>query len=74
MVLNDAVVYSLYYETIVRWEVISDPFLGNNFVNTFLRQRLRMQQVKHNGVHAVRAENWGTKVSSVPDVFTEAEE
>jgi hypothetical protein len=36
-------VYSRCYATIVRWTVISDPFLGNGSVNTFPLQRLRMQ-------------------------------
>jgi hypothetical protein len=36
-------IYSHCYTTIVRWAVISDPFLGNGLVNTFLQQRLRMQ-------------------------------
>jgi hypothetical protein len=31
--------YSRCYATIVRWAVISDPFLGNGTVNTFPWQR-----------------------------------
>jgi hypothetical protein len=49
--------------------VISDPFLGNGSVNTFPRQRLRMQR-GGNGVLSTRCalsynkkkkENWGNQ-------------
>jgi hypothetical protein len=46
-------VYSRYYAAIVKWAVISDPFLRNGSVNTFPRQRLCMQR---GVVYAVRAE------------------
>jgi hypothetical protein len=49
-------VYSRHYATIVRWAVISDPFLGNGSVNTFPRQPLRIQWRKRAVVYAVRAE------------------
>jgi hypothetical protein len=32
------------YATIMRWAVISNPFLGNSLGNTFLRKWLRMKQ------------------------------
>jgi hypothetical protein len=47
------------------WAVISDPFLGHGSVNTFPRQRLRMQREKWDVVYAVPAmelskkDNWG---------------
>jgi hypothetical protein len=39
-------VYTRCYAMNVRWADISDPLLGNGSVNTFLRQRLHMQQGK----------------------------
>jgi hypothetical protein len=51
----------------MKWEVISDPFLGNGSANAFPRQRLSMQRGKRNIVYGVRAEklqkeeNWGNQ-------------
>jgi hypothetical protein len=48
-------VYSCWYATIVTWAVTSNPFLGNGSVNTFPRERLRMQRGKRGVVYAIRA-------------------
>jgi hypothetical protein len=48
--------YNRCYATIIESEVISDPLLGNDLVNTFPRQRLRMQWRKCDGVCMVRTE------------------
>jgi hypothetical protein len=45
--------YSCCYVTIVRWAVISDPFLGNSSVNMFLQQQLHMQRRKEGVVMLV---------------------
>jgi hypothetical protein len=73
----------------VRWADISDPFLGKGSVNTFPRQRLRMQQSKYcwkRGVcvwSVLRCYKQGTKLELSPvagyspdsnDVSIEAEE
>jgi hypothetical protein len=50
-------VHSRCYATIVKWSVISDPFLGNGSVNMFPRRRLRMQWGKRGVVYAVRTED-----------------
>jgi hypothetical protein len=47
--------YSRFYAEIVRRAVISDPFLSNDTVNNFPRQRLRMQRGKRGIAYAVRA-------------------
>jgi hypothetical protein len=54
--------------TNVKWAVISDSFLGNNSVNTFPPQRLRMQRGKLGVVYAVpveelKNEKWGSQFS-----------
>jgi hypothetical protein len=68
-------VYSRCYATIVRWAVISEPFLGNGSVNTSPRQRLRIQRGK--GVLSTRSvprshkeENWGNQLSCYLTVNT----
>jgi hypothetical protein len=43
------------YAMIVRWAVTLDPFLGNDSVNTFPRQRIRIQWGKWGVAYAVRA-------------------
>lgn len=49
-------VYSRCYATIVVWAVISDPFLGSGLINSFPRQRLRMQWRKCDVFYTVHAE------------------
>jgi hypothetical protein len=44
------------YAIIVRLAVILATFLSNGLVNTFLRQRLRMQRWRRGVAYAVRAE------------------
>lgn len=44
------------YATIVRWAVLSEPFLDKGSLNTFPRQWLRIERGKRSVVYAVRAE------------------